>query len=159
MSSPLETPEFGNLYLGDINDDDAAVIQSNLTPAPDGPPNVYKEPIHDQSVIRPKTLNRMLPGYLSIDPTWPVPTPILPSDEFRIMLMIKAISSTATDGISFADNPNSLISPDGTLIPKIAARILPTDGWVNLGPYTGALAASAFGSAGAVVFTWVSVTS
>jgi hypothetical protein len=158
MSSPLESPEFGHLYLGDTNDDDAQVIQSYFTPAPDGPPNVYKEPIPDQTVVVPVVLNRLLPGNQLIDPLWAQPSQILPSDEFRIMLMVKAFSTTATDGILIADNPNALISPDGALLPKLGARMLPADGWINLGPYTGALAATAFGAAAPVLFTWIAVT-
>lgn len=158
MSSPLESPEFKNLYLGDIHDDDAQVIQSHLTPAPDGPPNTYKEPIPDQTVKLPIVLNRLITGYLLIQPSWTQPQQVLPSDMFRTQLMIKAISTTATDGILWSDQSNNLISPDGVLASGNAARLFPADGWVNLGPYTGALAASAFGAVGAVGFTWTSVT-
>jgi hypothetical protein len=158
MSSPLETPEFGNLYLGDTNDDDPQVIQSYFTPAPDGPPNVYTEPIPDQGIINAPVLNRMINGSSLMQPTWAQPTQVLPADEFRIMLMVKALSATATDGVSIADNPNNLTSPDGTLLPPLGARIQPADGWVSLGPYTGALCATAFGSAGAITFTFIAVT-
>lgn len=161
MSAPLESPNFKNLYLGDENDDDAAVISSYVTPAADGPPNVFTEAIPEQDVlVTPPVLNRLLNGYQLIQPTWNA-LQILPADEFRIMLMLKCTSILTppiNDGISFADNPNSLTSPDGSLFPGQGARINPSDGWVNLGPYTGAIAVTAFGATNPINVSWVSVT-
>jgi hypothetical protein len=159
MSSPLESPDFKNLYVGDENDDDATITREYFTPAPDGPPNVYKEPIPDQSVlVNPPILNRLIAGTDTIDPTWTQPTQILPVDEFRIQMMVKVISATLTDGVTLADNPNNLTAPVAGTFSKMGARITPGDGWVNLGPYTGALCASAAGSAAAVIFSWMAVT-
>jgi hypothetical protein len=159
MSAPLETPEFNNLFVGDINDDDAAVIQSKLEPAADGPPNVYTEPIPSQAVeTAPPVLDRLLGGTQPIDPAWAQPTAVLPRDEFRGMISIRVYSNTATDGVYFADAPTKLTSPDGVLFPKFGMKLLPADGWTVIGNYTGALYVTAFGSAGAVTFSVMAVT-
>jgi hypothetical protein len=159
MSAPLESPEFKNLYVGDIKDDDAAVIQSKLTPAPDGPPNVFTEPIPSQAVeTQPPVLDRLLSGTDVISPLWDKPTPVLPRDEFRREFSVRAFSNTATDGVYIADAPTKLVSPDGTLAPKLGAHIIPADGWVFVGNYTGALYVTALGAAGAVTFSYMGVT-
>lgn len=158
MSSPLESENFKSLYLGDENDDDATVLESYFTRASDGPPAPMVVPIPDQSVNPPIVKNRLISGYQLIVPSWTAPTQIAWDDEFRIMAMIKAISSTATDGLSFGDSNNSLTSPDGASLPKNAARIFPADGWVNLGPYTGALWVTAITASGNVGVTWAFIT-
>ena len=159
MSAPLETPEFGNLYLGDIQDDDASVIESNFEPASDGPPNVYTQAIPDQSVLPPVVANRLLSGTDDINPAWTNPTLIQPVDILRTMMSVKAISSTATDFISISDGYNNLQSVDGIAAPKLAFRIYPSDGWVIIGPYTGPVFATAIGSAGSVTLSWMAVSS
>lgn len=159
MSAPLESPEFKNLYVGDMNDDDAQVIQSKLTPAPDGPPNVLTEPIPDQSVeTKPPVLDRLLTGTETVSPAWDKPTMVLPRDEFRTAFSVRAFSNTATDAVYIADVPTKLVSPDGVLAPRLGAKILPADGWVFIGNYTGALYVTAIGSAAAVTFSYMGVT-
>lgn len=159
MSAPLETPEFGNLYLGDTSDDDAAVIEAYTNPASDGPPNVQTSPIPDQSVLPPVVKDRLLCETSILMPTWSNPTIVQPADPGRTMFMCKAISATATDFVSISDGYDNLQSTDGgTTPPKLAGRIYPSDGWVNLGPYTGPIFASAIGSVGNIYLSWMAVT-
>lgn len=159
MSAPLESPEFKTLYVGDINDDDAEVMESYTNPASDGPPNVYTEAIPDQSVTPPKVAERLLCDTSVIKTAWAAPVPIQPADLNRTMFMCKAISSTATDFISISSEFSSLQSIDYVTAPKLAARIYPGDGWVPIGPYTGPIFATAVGASADVTFSWMAVSS
>lgn len=117
MSAPLETPAYGNLFLGNTNDDDAAVIQSYVEPQGQGIETPYIQPIPDQSYNRPKVATRLMSIRQLILPAWEATNvgmqpavPLLTEDLNRVNFIIRVISPTAvtTDGIVFSSDAGEL---------------------------------------------------
>lgn len=117
MSAPLETPDYGNLYLGNTHDDDAAVIQSYVEPQGQGIETPYVEPIPDQSYNRPKIATRLMSIRQVILPTWEgnnvgmqPAVNLLVEDLNRASFIIRVVSPTAvaTDGIVFSSDAGEL---------------------------------------------------
>lgn len=58
MSSPLESPEFGSLYVGDARDDDGRVLDS-LVQSTDAPATPVVESIAPAPLVFPKPITRI----------------------------------------------------------------------------------------------------
>jgi hypothetical protein len=102
MSSPLESPEFGGLYLGNTHDDDGQVIDS-LVQEVDSPATPVTEPIRPAALIQPKRTTRILSGTLIFDNTQIAnyaPIQILPADFNRQQFNIKGFSYVAAPTIT-----------------------------------------------------------
>lgn len=100
MSSPLESPEFGHNYFGDVHDDDAHVIDT-LTLEVDTPPTPVIEKIDPAPLETPKRYTRLLTGVYTLsnnDITAGVPIQILPADPNRLQLRIDGFSLAVTPG-------------------------------------------------------------
>jgi hypothetical protein len=98
MSTTVSDPSFGPLVVGNVNDDDAAVIDSLVEQAPE-PPAPVVEPIDATPLITPPVPTRLLSVRQSVDPTWQSPTLLMPADNKRKSLSIRVESDTATDGV------------------------------------------------------------
>lgn len=100
MSSPLETPEFENLYLGDIHDDDGPVIDL-LFVEKDEPADPSKALIPGAVIPthRPEAGTRLFPGtYTLTTKDQGQPVQILPPDKRRVSLRVDGYSLATTPG-------------------------------------------------------------
>ncbi len=102
MSSPLVDPTFGNLYLGDTNDDDGPVIDS-LVQEVDAPAVPVVEKINTPSLISPPRTTRILSGFYVWEQTRAnngeySAFMIMPADSIRKQVRIDAVSWAATPG-------------------------------------------------------------
>lgn len=136
MSSPLESPEFGTLYVGDTKDDDGPVIDS-LVQEVDRPATPVIEKI-DTPLIKTKRTTRVLSGTFVFDNTQIAnysPMQILPADAKRLEWSIKGFSyvaePTITDYVYLADE-------NGKMGSSSAGRLRSGDK-LNLDDHTGAL--------------------
>jgi hypothetical protein len=115
MSSPLESPEFENLFVGNASDDDGRVIDS-LVQEVDAPATPVIERITPAPLIEPKRTTRLLSGTQTFDNLNPPTAPlmILPADANRVDLTIKGFSyvtvPTATDFVFVADSNGNMSS-------------------------------------------------
>lgn len=97
MSSPLESPGFGTLFVGDTKDDDAQIIDA-LVQEVDTPAIPVQEPINPVPLVRPKDYARLLAGAIVLDSSYLTPIQIVPSDKNRIELRIDVFSFAAVPG-------------------------------------------------------------
>jgi hypothetical protein len=137
MSSPLETPEFGTLYVGNTKDDDGPVIDS-LVQEVDTPATPVVQAISPAPLIRTKRNTRLLSGTLIFDNTVVAtyaPIQILPADLQRLEWSIQAFSyaaaPTSGDYVYLADENGKL--------PSSSAGRLRNGSILNLDDHNGAL--------------------
>ena len=137
MSSPLETPEFGTLYVGDTRDDDGQVIDS-LVQEVDSPATPVVQPIAPTPLVRTKRTTRLLSGTIIFDNLNIAnigPIQILPADAKRLEWTIKGFSlvaaPTVTDFVFIADE-------NGKLNTSSSGR-LRSGQHINMDDHTGAL--------------------
>lgn len=119
MSSPLDTPGFGDLYVGDPADDDGQVIDSFLVEV-DTPPTL---PQNTQTVLpldRPKPFSRFLTGTVVLDNNTIVAgtaVMILQPDKNRLSVRLDGYSYATTPGqndyVSVSDEPTKAQWPTG----------------------------------------------
>lgn len=157
MSAPLESAEFKNLYVGDPRDDDGQVIDS-LVQEVDAPAEPIIEAIDQEPLENPKPITRLLSGTLIVTSAdFLTPTMILPPDNNRIHLLIRAYSLAATpaakDYVQLADENGKSSAP------QMSYRLRHGTSHV-LDDYTGAI----FVMPGPITtdnveLTWVAVTS
>ena len=136
MSSPLVSPEFANLYVGDTKDDDGQVIDS-LVQEVDAPATPVTEAIDQSPLLAPIKYGRLLTGAVVLNSTdYVTPTMVLPPDENRIHLRIDgyslAAAPAAKDYASFSDENGKAQSVSG------GTRLRHGKGY-TLDDYTGAL--------------------
>ena len=158
MSSPLETPAFENLFVGDTRDDDAHVIDS-LDIEVDAPATPVMEAIAPAALETPKKPTRLLTGTFTFDVNATAPVQLLPADPNRTQLHIDGTSFAATPGlndfIAISDDLGKINSP------FTAAWRLRSGKSRAMDNHTGAI--YAFPGTGIATnnfeVTWVSVTS
>jgi hypothetical protein len=138
MSSPLVSPEFENLFVGDAHDDDGRVIDS-LVQEVDAPATPVVERIAPMPLIEPKRTTRILSGSFNFSFTLAnaggyAPVQILPADANRQDMTIKAYSSatTLTDFMYIADE-------NGKLGTSSAGRLRPGSADFDVTEHTGAV--------------------
>lgn len=139
MSSPLESPEYETLYLGDTKDDDGQVIDSLFieTNTPAAP---VIEAIAPAPLEEPKPTTRIFGGSFNFEQTrladYTSPIQILPADANRKDLTIKSYSRaaapTVTDFVFVADE-NGKMSANGT------GKLRPSSSDFDLSNHTGAV--------------------
>lgn len=95
MSSPLESPDFKNLYLGDTRDDDGTVIDSFLIET-DTPATPVTEPISPAPLITPPSWGRLLTGSFVVTTALLAPWMVLPADTRRKSVTLSALSLAAS---------------------------------------------------------------
>lgn len=114
MSSPLESPEYGTLYVGDTHDDDAKVIDS-LDIEVDAPATPVVESIPPQPLERNKRNMRLLTGTLTFDINSIAPVQILPADLKRKEIRLDGLSFNATPGatdyLAISDDQGKVNTP------------------------------------------------
>lgn len=114
MSSPLESPEFGDRYFGDTHDDDAKVIDS-LDIEVDVPATPVVEAITPQPLERNKRNNRLLTGTLTFDANSIAPVQIVPADPNRKEIRLDGLSFNATPGatdyLAISDDQGKVNTP------------------------------------------------
>jgi hypothetical protein len=155
MSSPLTTPEFETLYVGDKNDDDGKVIDSFLheTNAPATP---VVNAIVPQALERPKPIGRLLTGTLLLDGSYAnTPVMLLPADANRVQIRIDGFSTAEVPGyndyVNLADENGKSTSATfswhlrhekGHTLDEFTGAV-----WVTIGPISAAFEVS-----------WIAVT-
>lgn len=158
MSSPLESPEFGGLYLGNTHDDDGQVIDS-LVQEVDTPATPVTEPIRPATLIQPKRTTRILSGTLIFDNTQVAnysPIQILPADANRLQFNLKGFSYAATPG---AADFVFIADENGKMNTSSSGRFR-SGGILALDEHTGALwAYPNSGITGLFELTWWATTS
>jgi hypothetical protein len=114
MSSPLESPEYGTLYVGDTHDDDAHVIDS-LDIEVDAPATPVIEPISPAPLEPLRRNNRLLTGTLTFDANSISPVQILPADPNRKQIRLDGLSFAATPGatdyLAISDDQGKVNTP------------------------------------------------
>jgi len=156
MSSPLETPAFGNLFVGDTRDDDGPVIDS-LVKEVDTPPDPVIEAIDSApyvDIVRP---GRLLTGTFVLDANTVSPVQILPFDPKRKELRLEGFSFAAVPG---ANDYVQIADENGKSVTTSAAWHLRHGKSHTLDNYTGPI--FVFPASGIATnsfeLTWVSVT-
>lgn len=146
---PSEPATYGNLHVGDTHDDDANIIDADVLEV-DAAPTPIVEPIETPPVTSIPPATRLLTNTLTVDPTWTVPTLMLPADTRRKGLNFRVTSPTAvvTDYVAIADDPGKLQAANGALVAS-AARIYHGDN-IDLDVHTGAVWVTSFGSSAVV---------
>jgi hypothetical protein len=138
VSSPLVSPEFKSLYVGDTKDDDGTVIDA-LVQEVDAPATPVTEDISSQTPLEtPVKYTRLMSGTLIITSAdYLTPTLIVPADAHRKMIWINgfslAVAPAAKDYVILSDE-NGKVTPPGT----IAMRIRHLQGF-SLVEHTGAI--------------------
>ena len=105
MSSPIpmETPPYTNLFVGDVKDDDAQIIDENVLEV-DRPAEPLTEPfggVHGSNLlIAPKKITRVLSGFIVLDSTYIQPVMILPADANRTDMRIDVTSLAASPSLA-----------------------------------------------------------
>ena len=87
------------LYVGNVHDDDAQIIDAFFEASPNGPSPLV-EPVDLPAFPQPTIPTRLITGRQAIDASWSNATLLLPADIKRKRLRINANSSTATDGVT-----------------------------------------------------------
>jgi hypothetical protein len=114
MSSPLESPEFEHLFVGDTRDDDPHVIDS-LVQEVDAPATPVVEAIAPAPLITPPKKQRLLTGTFVFDANTTSPIQIVPQDPKRMHLRLDGISFAATPGandfLAISDDQGKVNTP------------------------------------------------
>jgi hypothetical protein len=120
MSSPLETAEFQNLYVGDTRDDDGQVIDSFLVET-DKPATPVTEKISPAPLVSPKRWGRLFTGSYLLQfgaNALLSPYQILPADIARksvtfSILSLAAAPTAYAEYVSISDENGKVISLSG----------------------------------------------
>ena len=155
MSSPLLSPEFETLYVGNPKDDDGQVIDS-LMQEVNAPAEPQIEPI-SVDVEKPIRFTRLLSGAIRFDDANPFTAfQLLPADPWRKQLSLQCVSEEvtpviATDYIYVADE-------NGKVNSSASGRLYVGDK-LTLDLHTGALwVVAAPAISGPIVVTYWSTT-
>jgi hypothetical protein len=140
MSSPLETPEFEHLYLGNTADDDGPIVDGMIQTV-SAPATPVVEAIHPATLIEPARTTRLLSGTQTFDFTAITtygPIQILPADKNRQDLTIKAYSFSATSPV-----PNTefvyIADENGKLGSSSSGKLRAASSDFDLSEHTGAV--------------------
>ncbi len=164
MSSPFpsESATFGNLHVGDVQDDDGPVIDSFLVEvdeAPTGPELISAGVLSDERgpLTKPKRTTRIITGTAIMDASWQ-PNKILVADPNRQQLLIRANATqlTVTPATTLSDYAVLAFEP---------AFVTATNGFrfrstgINLDDHTGDVwVAVPPGVSAPIEITWLAVT-
>lgn len=91
----MSDPSFGPLVVGDVADDDATVIDSQVQTV-SAPPDLPVTPIDATPLMVPVAPTRLVSVRQLLDPAWGSATPIMPADTTRKVLHAR-VTSTAAD--------------------------------------------------------------
>lgn len=149
------------LRTGDPTDDDGIVFDRLLNDTGDAPPvtpSTPTAPVLDPPDSRPE-VTRTLTGNAIVNNTDAFSLQALPADPRRKSLMIRCVSSVATDFVYWSDDGQKTSAPSPGSVPPLASQVFDRDGWVTLVGHTGPLFYNAFGTTTATVrFEWCAVT-
>jgi len=146
---PSESQNFGDLHVGDTKDDDAQIIDDDIREV-DTPPTPITEPIPHVSLEDTIKRTTKLGGVTqTLAPSWSTPTLLLPANDKRVGLQIKATSPTAvaTDFVVISSDPGLMQGNNAF------AGALYHGQSLTLDYHTGAVYATALGASLSIIVT------